>query len=109
MTADEILRAVTAWFGQVGGASLQLPSGWFGRPYDNLHRLTSATVAADRLLLVLDNQLLLSLAHPRTVVYDEKTLRLSDFDHVTWDWDEYGSGTSHLETFGGGEVSFVAR
>ncbi len=108
MTADEILGVVMTWFRQVGGASLQLPSGWFGRPFDNLHRLTSGTVAADRLLLVLDDQLLLSLAHPRTVVYDQKNLRLSGFDHATWDWDEYGGGKSHLETFEGGEVSFVA-
>lgn len=108
MTVDAILHVVVAWFERVGAASLRLPSGWFGRPYDNLHRLTDGQVMADRLVIVLDGQMILTLTRPTAVVETNKSLIILGFDHGTWDWDEYGSGRSHVETFGDGEIEFVA-
>jgi hypothetical protein len=56
----------------------------------------------------LDNQMLLVLAHPSEAVVEGSVLRLSGFMHGTWDWDEYGSRRSHLETFNDGQVEFFA-
>ena len=58
------LRQVTAWFDTVGTAGLQLPNGWFGRPYDNRHELTWSQARPHKLLLELDAQLLLVLTDP---------------------------------------------
>ncbi len=79
-----------------------LPSGWFGRPFDNLHRLTAARVEADRLVVVLDERIVLSLAHPSNAVADSTTLRLSGFTHAILDWDEYGHAGSHVAWAGRG-------
>jgi hypothetical protein len=107
MSAQSILEVVEQWFREVGSASLKLPSGWFGRPYDNLHRLTAAHALADRLILVLDNQMVLTLAHPTNVAVDGGRLSVSGFTHASWDWDEYGFPRPHLETFQGGEIEFL--
>ena len=107
MTAEEVLWALRDWFGQVSAAGLKLPSGWFGRPYDNLHRLSSAQLIADRLTIVLDEQMILMLARPTAVRYRNGNLVISGFDHCVWDWREYGSGQPHLETFVKGEIEFV--
>ena len=45
---------VTRWFTLHRG-SLELPDGWFGRPYDNRHEMTSVHEGEGMLSLVLDN------------------------------------------------------
>jgi hypothetical protein len=108
LTPEDVLEVVRDWFAEVGGASMRLPTGWFGRPYDNLHRLTGSHVLAQRLILVLDDQLILLLAHPNTASTESKSLRISGFAHGSLDWDEYGNRRAHVESFEGGEVEFVA-
>jgi hypothetical protein len=56
MTVDQLRDLVDAFFSRSGGASLKLPSGWFGRPHDNFHELTSATVVDSTLIIVLDER-----------------------------------------------------
>jgi hypothetical protein len=108
VTPDEIQAAVIDWFARVRTAGLKLPSGWFGRPFDNLHRLTGAHVLADRLVLALDDRLVLVLARPSQVTERDGNLVISGFVHAVFDWDAYGSDEPHLNTFADGEVEFVA-
>lgn len=108
MSVEEILEFVGDWFAGVGGASLKLPSRWFGRPHDNQHRLTGASVSAGRLLLELDRSLLLTLAHPSSVAVEGGCLEIAGFTHGTLDWDDFGGSASHLETFEAGVVEFHA-
>lgn len=35
--AHAVLTAVSRWFVFAFTASMELPDGWFGRPYDNMH------------------------------------------------------------------------
>jgi hypothetical protein len=107
VTADHVRAAVVGWFDRTQAGGLKLPSGWFGRPRDNLHRLTETHVIADRLVLVLDGQMVLTLAGASEVSERHGNLVLSGFDHCVWDWTEYGSNRTHLETFTDGEVEFV--
>ncbi len=106
MNVEAVLRLVSAWFAQAGGASLKLPTGWFGRPYDNHHRLTGASLLAGRLLLELDGSMLLTLAHPSNATVDDGCLTITGFSHGTLDWDDYGGTASHVETFEAGVVEF---
>lgn len=108
MSAQALAQTVAGFFAEFGGASLKLPTGWFGRPYDNLHQLSSVHVVAERLIIELDGQMMLLLSHPTDAVVDGSTLRLSGFTHGSWDWDEYGTRVPHLETFQEGIVEFVA-
>jgi hypothetical protein len=103
---EDIRQLISEWFAGVGGASLKLPTRWFGRPYDNQHRLTQTSVLAGRLLLELDGTILLILAHPSSATVEENCLRMTGFTHVTLDWDGYGEMAQHRETFDGGVVEF---
>lgn len=88
---------------------MKLPSGWFGRPFDNRHQLTSARLMTGRLLIELDDRMLLVLAHPESAVgSDGDVLRIGGFRHGTLTWDEYGGSGGDIETFGIGEVEFHA-
>lgn len=81
------------------------PDGELGRPGDNLYRLTYAEVRPHKLLLELDEQLLLVLtdvdldrdgsAGPEVVMR---------FRQATLDWQEYGSLTPHASTWQTGTV-----
>lgn len=51
MTAEKlpqvIAEAIAMFFANHEVASLKFPSGWFGRPYDNWHRLTGVSIDGD--------------------------------------------------------------
>lgn len=108
MTVDQLRDVVDAFFSRSGGASLKLPSGWFGRPHDNFHELTSATVVDSTLVIVLDERLQLRLHGPQRANIDGGVLRLDGFKRADWKWYEYGTDAEHLERFDGGAVEFVA-
>lgn len=108
MTNNDTLATVRQFFGATGYAGLILPSGWFGRPHDNLLQLTRGEASDQTLVLELDRQLILTFAGEPQVTTAEEGLRLSGFTALAWDWTEFGSTTSHHEKFDSGEVEFVA-
>jgi len=109
MSVEHVLEAVESFFAQWGGAGLKLPSGWFGRPHDNFHELTSASVTGDTLTLVLDEHMTLALDEPKRATVEGAVLRVEGFTQAAWDWREYGSDAEHHERFDGGAVEFVAE
>lgn len=108
-SAQEILEALIGWFDRVGAAWLDLPTGPFGRPYDNLHQLTWAATRPRKLLIELDQQLLLVITGPSSFKVEESEFSIEPFAQVTFDWQEYGNLRSHAETFSRGRVRFVAQ
>src|SRR3954464_4635708 len=54
-----IVETVSAFFAEHEVAGLRLPSGWFGRPHDNWHRLTEVATEGDDVLVRLDDRQLL--------------------------------------------------
>ncbi len=109
MSDEQPSSTVLDWFGRTGGGSLRLPNGWFGRPYDNLHQLTSAQMVDDRLVIVLDDRMILIVTGPVTAHVEPASLRLVGFNQAVWEWTENGSATPHTETFDTGEIEFVAH
>lgn len=110
MHQEETLQIVTEFFRvHPYGASLKLPNGWFGRPYDNLHQLTSAKGTDGSVVIILDGQQSLSLeGQLYGEVVSNDILRLAGFSRAVWDWIEYGpSGKAHHEQFEGGVVEFL--
>ena len=75
--------AVSAFFAEYEVASLRLPSGWFGRPHDNWHQLTQATMEGENLLVRLDDTQVLTL-QAEAVSSDGRVLRIAS---------EEGAGT----------------
>ena len=107
MATAEALVTIQRWFERVKRAGLVLPSGWFGRPHDNLHALTWSAARKHKLLLELDEQLLLILTELGPVEIDESELRVTRCAQVTLDWQEYGNMAPRVLAEGWGTVRFV--
>jgi hypothetical protein len=109
-TVETVFSVVRDWFAAVRLASLELPSGWFGRPYDNLHRLTWLAHRGDKVIMELDDRLHLIITGPAEVDANADELRIVGFARATFDWQEYGSvPRSHAETFVDGQIRLVAQ
>ncbi len=109
MNAAEILAALSPWFDAAGTASLETPTGWFGRPFDNKHQLTWSVVRDEKLFVELDGRLHLILADVELV--DESTGQLTlTCGHAVLDRRDFGSSERRrAEVFSeGGVVRFHA-
>jgi hypothetical protein len=101
-----VARAVEAFFGEHAVASLRLPTGWFGRPYDNWHELSDVTVVGDVVVVRLDELQVLPL-HAVTARIDGRTLQVTIHDGY-WEWTSYGGTDRHHQQLGAGAVEFHA-
>jgi hypothetical protein len=99
---------IVAWFARQKGAGVVLPDGWFGRPYDNMHELTFLELRPHKLIIELDNQLLLTLTEPGRVTAADGELLLDGFAQCVFDWQEYGSLRPHATVYESGAVRFVS-
>jgi hypothetical protein len=104
----KIVSILEEWFRRMGGGSLILPDGWFGRPYDNIHQLTYIKARPKKVLIELDEQLYLFITEPATITEKDNELILGGFSQCIFDWTEYGSRTSHSTTYKSGNLKFVA-
>lgn len=110
MTAENALATVQEWFARAKLASLELPSGWFGRPYGNLHQLTCSQARGGKLLIELDGRLHLLITRPSLVEVDGAILRIGQFEQAVFDWLEYGDvQTPHAEIFNAGLITLHAQ
>lgn len=82
---------VRSFFTHGRRASLKLPSGWFGRPEDNLHELTGIRLVDTVVEIDLDHRHRLTLHGPVRVTEHEHVLRLSGFTSATWESRGWGS------------------
>ena len=101
-----VVAAVSAFFAEHEVASLRLPTGWFGRPYDNWHELTGATAEDENVLVRLDDKQVLTL-RADTVSPLGRVLRVAILGG-RWHWTEYGGDRKHTEVLGPGDVEFHA-
>lgn len=104
-----VLEAVNRFFASVDDAGLKLPTGWFGRPFDDWHHLTSARSNGNALFVELDNQLRLTFFGPVRAEEDGRTLRLTGFTRLEWEWFEFDAPIGHQQEFGAGIVELIGR
>lgn len=103
---DAIIAAISAFFEEHEVASLKLPSGWFGRPYDNWHQLTKASAEGSRIHLRLDQVQVLDLDASHVFVDDRAvSVEIRGGDRS---WTSYGGTDKHHEELGQGTVEFHA-
>jgi hypothetical protein len=99
-------KRIEAWFGKKQAVSLILPSGSFGRPSDNQHKLTYTLHRSSKTVVELDHQLWLVFTNLRTIRDSGNRLVLTGFDQCVFDWQEYVSMTAHADVFNEGEITF---
>ena len=99
---------IQQWFDAEWGGSMILPDGWFGRPYDNQHALTSVTEEGDELTLILDEILHLRFEGLQSVHVEGSELILGPFENLRFEWTPYGGGKLTTKDYRDGEVKIVS-
>ena len=99
--------AIRNWFNKEWGGSLVLPDGWFGRPYDNQHALTSCEESADKLMLGLDEHLLLTFYGLSNIALEGRDLIIGPFERLSFEARPYGGGATQNKEYNGGTVKLV--
>lgn len=99
---------IQKWFDTEWGGSMVLPDGWFGRPYDNQHSLTSVVENGDELTLVLDEILHLHFVGLQSVRIEGHELILGPFESLRFEWTPYGGGKLTTQDYQQGEVKIVS-
>jgi len=70
--------------------TLRFWGDWFGKPYDNQHRVQGCTVEGSALVLRFDGGERLLVFDPRGVEVSEGQFYISDASRVRWEWFYYG-------------------
>ncbi len=84
-------ETVQTWFNDEGGGSLLLPDGWYGRPYDNQHALTSIEESGETLTVVLDQKLTLCFEGLKSVKMQKRELTLGPFKKLRFLGESFGA------------------
>lgn len=74
----------------VKGGTLRIWGDWFGRPYDNHHRVTGATADGVSVTVGFDQGETLRLWRPVGFEIDATNFRVLSADRVRWEWFYYG-------------------
>ena len=80
---------------QIDGGSLRIWGEWFGRPYDNFHRIKSVRWERDEIVINFDQCESLYISNPSKIVNEEKQLLISDASKVLWVWYDYGKDQTY--------------
>jgi hypothetical protein len=117
-STENFIKTITSWFKDHKGGGLVLPSGWFGRPHDNFHRLSEVSSAGGELVVILDEseeELRLTFINLKSVVSvgtDEfgsaEELRFDDFERLIFERKDYGGKQQRTDVFSSGTVKFIS-
>jgi hypothetical protein len=107
-TPDDARHDLVRWFRRGVVAGLVLPTGWFGRPFDNAHELTWCEARKDRLLVELDGLLLLTATRQLGLEITGDELVVTA-EQVVFDQIEYGTPKVHAEIFAPGSFRFIRK
>ena len=99
---------VEQWFRDQWGGSLMLPDGWYGRPYDNQHSLTSVKESGDILVLILDQKLELRFEGLMSVSPRNQELVFGPFNKLRFECEGYDDGRRLSKEYRTGEVKIVS-
>ncbi|MEM8599064.1 MAG: hypothetical protein AAGF99_04010 [Bacteroidota bacterium] len=87
---SKIANAINQLSQRNRSGSLRIFGDWFGRPMDNVHRVTIARVDGECLILSFDNAETLTIWNPSSYSTPGFTIRIADADRVRWEWYYYG-------------------
>jgi hypothetical protein len=98
-----LLAALQAFCRRAGGVTVRLPSGWFGRPYDNRHAMTNGYVEDGRAIVEFDRRFTLAVGGATVLTVSGGVLRLEGFTSAAWvQWIRAGEAPRGERFDGGG-------
>ncbi|MDR7153237.1 hypothetical protein J2W40_000031 [Sphingobium xenophagum] len=100
--------AIESWFDKEWGGGLILPDGWFGRPHDSQHSLTSLAENGDSLTMILDGDITLQFKKLKMVSPSPEELLFRSFDSLRFEWQAPDGGPQEAKEYTSGEVRIVS-
>lgn len=88
--AHAMAQRLSARLTELHTGSLRFWGVWFGRPYDNIHRIVSCEAQADMLKLTFNEQETLSVWSPEGLDAQSGAFRIARAAKVRWEWFSYG-------------------
>jgi hypothetical protein len=88
--AEKICDEIQKVLPNIKPGSLRFWGLWFGKPYDNVHRMVAAEHDGDLLRLRFDGDELLTIWSPAGLEWNSSEFRISDAERVLWQWFYYG-------------------
>ena len=107
MNRKDVNTEIENWNRMFPRFGIELPNGWFGRPYDNIHSLTYCIERDHKIIIEVDKQLYLIFTKPITISSNESTLILSEWKQFVFDRQGYGEMTAHCDVFQSGIVKLI--
>lgn len=108
MTRAHQLNAIRRWFDQHHGGGLVLPDGWFGRPYDNHHRLTDLQECDDDIVIVLDDNVTITIKDVKRATSSDLELDIGSSERIRVEWTTYDDPPQRRSTeYSAGSVKIV--
>lgn len=98
---------IVNWIKAYPRFGLELPNGWFGRPYDNIHKITWHSERDSKLIIEVDNQLYLIFTKPLNYQSKESILILKDWTQFVFDRQGYGDMRAKCDVFKSGIVKLI--
>jgi hypothetical protein len=89
-SALEIAAQIQQLFPHVHSGTLCYWGVWFGKPYDNYHRIVRAEADGDCLTLHFNEEETLRVWHPCGCEIDERQFIIWSASRVLWQWYWYG-------------------
>jgi len=86
---------------------LKLPDGWFGRPYDNWHKLTEFIQRPNKTILEIDEQLYLIFTGEIKEQDHGDKIVISNFIKLVFDWQGYGDMNPNCKIYREGFVEMI--
>jgi hypothetical protein len=86
----QFTKTIQEWFADTWGGSLELPDGWYGRPYDNQHALTSVHQIGDTLTVELDKKLVLRFEGLKAVTRSDHEIVFGPFEVLYFEAESFG-------------------
>jgi hypothetical protein len=92
--AQDYAQRISAQLPLVKGGTLRIWGEWFGRPYDNIHRIVAASADGDTLTLAFNEGETLTIYDPDRGTFTEQDFLIKFATRVRWEWYLYGKDHS---------------
>ena len=90
MSASQIATVINSALPSLKSGSLRFWGNWFGRPYDNWHRLLRCEANSETVILSFNEGEVLVITNPFEVVIDIDRFSIREASSVRWEWFCYG-------------------
>jgi hypothetical protein len=90
MSSDDLRTAIYEQLDLLRSGSLCFWGVWFGKPYDNIHRIVGADSSGDTAVIYFDHAESLTIDAPKNWSLDAGSLLIRRADRVRLQWFYYG-------------------